>query len=195
MGRRFADINRAAELKFAADNYAKYQTDVTSRKSPRITGTGTPKNITSKNVSIQPFSKGTKKLILYIVKRTVSITGGTTPTVRTELGKTTIDNYYDDTPPAEGIEATPKGFAPARANIFQPEANAVASYVKSKYTGLHYPKLAGKRAAYPIGRRRAGGEVSDEFETKTEIKNALIADTAWTDGARISFSPEKPGQV
>lgn len=190
MGRRFADINRAAELKFAADNYNEYKTNVLTRTSPRITGTGTPKIRRSKAVSIRPFSAAIAPANIYLVNRVTAIIDGGVAIPRTSFAVATFNNYFDEEP-AAGAQEPPKGFRPARANIFVPVAAAAPTYVKSKFTGLHYPKTEGSSNSYPIGRNKAGTGTDDEQETKRIIKSAVLGTTQIVAGTRVSFSDER----
>jgi hypothetical protein len=196
MGRRFADINRAAEIKFAADNLAAYKASVLTRKSPRITGLGTPKIRKSKLVSIRPFSAKVSDANIYLVKRTTAVIDDGVAAPRTPFGVAVFNNYFDETP-VETAQTPPKGFIPARANIFVPIAAAAPTYVKSKFTGLHYPKTAGSSNSYPIGRNKGGTAASadDEAETKAVIKGAVLTTTGLVEGTRISFSDERARSV
>ena len=193
MARRFSDIERAGELKYAADNYVKYKTDIASRKSSRITGTGTPRQVKYKKVGVRPFSQaaGGATPVIYFTKRIISSSKGGTVIPSSVIGAGKFDNYYDETP-ANTTSDAPRGFRAARASIF--EATTAAKYEKSKYTGLHYPKKEGKAAHYPIGRSKT--TPLDEVETKKEIAGALVDDlNAVALGARLSFSDERAASV
>jgi hypothetical protein len=194
MGRRFADINRAAEIKFAADNLAAYRASVLTRQSPRVTGVGTPKTKKSKLVSIRPFSAALAVGNIYLVKRTTEILDGGVAQPRTPFGQGVFDNYYDDTPVA-GAQTPPKGFSPARANVFVPIVDSLPTYVKSKFTGLFYPKTPGTANSYPIGRNTTGTGTDDEAETKATIKGAVLTTTGLVAGTRVSFSDERARSV
>jgi hypothetical protein len=194
MARRFSDVSRGGELKVAMDNYNKYKTDITTRKSPRITGTGTPKNRLIDNVGVIPFSVAVVGATpqVYIVglvrvgAADPDAAGGGTP----DWAKAKMDNYYDPTPP-DGAISAPRGFRAARASTFEPsDPDGPGKYTKSKFTGLYYSKRPGTGRQYPIGRAKAAPSL-DEIEVKKAIKADLITELNAVNYRRLSFSDER----
>ncbi len=194
MARRFSDIDRAGELKFAFDNYNTYKTNLATRQTVRVAGTGTPKARNLVRVAVYPFTSapiaGGLTYEDYRVSMTKASLDGVAPVP--SWGKTEALKYFDDTPENTVIDA-PKGFQAARMSIFEPSGNAV--YAKSKFTKLYYPKRSGNSAHYPIGRLRATPGTGDEQEAKAALRAALATALGQTAGRRISFRDERAPKV
>ncbi len=194
MARRFSDINRGGELKVALDNYNTYKTNLSTRTTSRVTGTGTPKRRITVPVAIYPFSVGPlaggqtyEKYQVKMSKATFDGTGTPAP-----FGKEKINNYYDST--LTGAVDTPTGFSAARLSLF--ESTGAAAYKQSKYTKLYYSRTPGISYHYPIGRTTTAPGSLDEKNVKLALAAALADDIrAAPTGQlrRISFKDEKMG--
>jgi hypothetical protein len=194
MAKRFSDIDRAGELKYAFDNYNAYKTNLATRQTVRVTGTGTPKARNLVKVAVYPFTsapiaQGTTYED-YQVSMTKASLDGVSPVP--SWGKTEALKYFDDTP-ANTVVAAPKGFQAARMTTFEP--GGAASYVKSKFTKLYYAKRPGTSAHYPIGRLRTAPGTGDEQEAKSALRAALATELGTTAGRRVSFKDERAPRV
>ena len=187
MAKRFGDIENAGILKVALDNLNQYRAEAATRPSPRITGTGTPKNRIQRRVSIVPFYLSKVTATNMTKNKIVVRAGATALDAADNFGKATIDGYYDPTP-ATGATDAPEGYTPSRCRTFHPTA-ADAKYTKSKYTGLYYAKRQGVGYSLPIGRK-----VFDDTQesVQSDIKNALLTEINATPYRKVSFTNEKP---
>lgn len=185
MARRFGDIENAGILKLGLDNLNKYRAEAATRPSPRVTGSGTPKNRIQQKVAIVPFYASVNaidaktKVIVNAAKASVEATDN--------FAKAVLTPYFDATPP-DGAGSKPEGFVPSRVRTFNPTA-ADAKYTKSKYTGLYYAKREGTGYSLPIGQKAPG-----DFEEVVQkaIKGALTTALNAEPYRRVSFTDEKP---
>jgi hypothetical protein len=188
MGRRFNDIEQAGVLKLALDNLNKYRAEAATRPSPRITGTGTPKNRIQSKVAVVPFydevtaDQFTSKAAQIIVNAAKASLEGTE-----NFAKTVLDTYYDVTP-GDKARTSPRGFTPSRCRVFNPTSSA-GKYEKSKFTGLYYVKREGASYSLPIGRKAAGDR---EEAVQAAIVSELTAEINSEPYRRVNFVDEKP---
>ena len=190
MPKRFSDINRGGELKLALDNLNKYRAEALTRTSPRITGTGVPKNRLRSIVSVAPFYMAPGAAAA-LKKVQVSQLKGV-DTAGENFGKGAVSPYQGEAKASNTPK--PQGFSPARVRIFEPESeDSVGKYEKSKFTGLYYVKRPGKGFNMPIGKAAA----DDTYEgVTTAISNALASEVNAKAYRRISFQEELiPGDM
>lgn len=186
---RFSDIYRGGELKLALDNLNKYRSDATTRQSPRLTGTGTPKQRVQTKLAVIPFESkvlggGTTHILVRASKAAVESTDN--------FAKATISKYYTEAGKvAEGKLQNPvKKYSPARAVTFDPVTGAAGKYTKSKFTGLYYVKRDGVTSSLPIGLTTTA-DTATELQVKSTIRGELQTVIDQEAYRRISFTEEK----
>lgn len=186
MARRFSDIEQGGIYKLALDNLTKYRADAATRTSPRITGSGTPKNRIQSKVAIIPFY--TEVTAETLAAAQLIVGAAKTSLEGTEnFAKTVLDNYYDGTP-NDKAKPAPKGYTPSRCRVFNPTSET-AKYTKSKFTGLYYAKREGIGYSLPIGRKAPGDR---EEAVQAQILSDLTAEINTEPYRRVNFTDEKP---
>lgn len=192
MAKRFSNIKKGGEYKKALDSYTTYLTDLGSRTSARVTGSGTPGTRgKSQSAGVRLFASDIaagKYVLAKVSEIALSAAGGNFDTIAGfGIGADKRVEYEVD---AVDVVGEPEGYAtPARLTVFKPGAGA-SVYKRSKYTGLWYIKYSGKSFSTPFGRKFNVDGTTERFAT---ARAQIIASLKGNDAGqfpRISIREE-----
>lgn len=173
--KRYQRILEAAQYYAAIDNYIKYITDASKRKTKVGSGQNRP---VSKALYIIPFGK------TLATGQMVKVSAAE-PTWNAISGQSQISTRVDDTAPTDADNILKLGgFTPARCTVVTGRGQGKVE--TSAVTGLKYLSYGGKSSSFPFG--RADGD--DTYSAATTGITTGLRATATYAAAAISFKEE-----